>query len=126
MISDTELNDLISLHKEAQIKHVVANIVIVALEELKLSRESELRPATRFVDCNLEDHIAKIQEEFFEVMYATWSMKKENLVEELVDLQMTCETALAGLGLDNQKRMEARRNVIQKNQERGYYIAKGN
>lgn len=95
-------------------------------KELKQRRESDLRPATKFENLDIEECVCnKVLEEFFEVYAACRDGNNVNLAEELVDLQMVCETSLWRLGLDENQRMEARKAVIKKNQERGYYIAKG-
>lgn len=104
-----------------------------ALQELSQRRESELRPATKFLDNEIVKQMNHIESEFSEVKiefyimidyrYETNERKKaiENLISELVDLQMSCETMLAVMGLDRQQRMESRRKVIEKNAKRGYY-----
>ncbi len=98
------------------------------LQELKQRRESSLRPATKFVKSTLFQHNDKLIEEFDEVQAAFYDYTedslekdKEHLIEEIIDLQFAAETWLAGLGLDEKQRMQARRKVIAKNQTRGYY-----
>lgn len=125
VISDEELKEMINHESYCcdkakwdrdNISEKKHNKMLDILQELKQRRESDLRPVMKFVNCSFEKHIEKIQEEFFEVLYASRSGLKKSIVEELVDLQMTCETFLAGLGLDAKQRMEARKEVIDKNQ----------
>lgn len=99
----------------------VADRLELLQNELKECRASELRPATKFVNLPLGKHIEKIHEEFGEVLIAALDDDKEHLCEEIVDLQMTCETALAGLRIDAAARADVRRQVILKNKARGYY-----
>lgn len=96
-------------------------VLAEALIELKERRASELRPATKFVNLPLGKHIEKIHEEFGEVLMAALADDVENLREELVDLQMTCETALAKTGLDEAGRRNERKKKRAKNKARGYY-----
>lgn len=93
------------------------------LLELKERRETELRPATKFLSCGIGKQLNKIQEEFKEVEseLAYERFNKDNAIEELVDLQTACETMLAILGLDEADRADMRRRVIAKNAARGYY-----
>lgn len=92
-----------------------------ALLELKERRESDLRPAMKFVDLPLGKHIEKIHEEFDEVLIAALEDDEEHLREKLVDLQMTCETALTRTGLDEAGRRSERKKNRAKNAEKGYY-----
>lgn len=111
------------------------------LTELQQRRESALRPATKFLSNTKLIQIRHVLSEFNEVVGAyinhefylsnevtPGKIDKEmcnesfnNLTEELVDLQMSCETMLAILGLDEQQRNEARRKVVDKNEARNYY-----
>ena len=95
----------------------------VLLTELKQRRESDIRPADKFLVnsieqqlTHMESEMAKIEEEFL-----CCDIDIEKTVEEVIDLQMSCCTMLAILGLDEQQRMESRRKAIEKNEKRGYY-----
>lgn len=128
VISDEELSS--AMKEVATMKGVVATIgrttLLELLHELKGCRESSLRPATKFENLDIEECVCnKVLEEFFEVYAACRDGNNENLAEELVDLQMVCETALWRLGLDESQRRAVRKAVIKKNRERGYYIVKG-
>lgn len=95
--------------------------------ELKQRRESELRPADRFLGASKLDQYMHLKEEMEEIRHAMNDYALELtdnvnfIAEELSDLQMSCETMLAILGLNEQQRREARRKVIEKNSARGYY-----
>ena len=91
------------------------------LTELRDRRESDLRPSTRFLSNNPSQQFSHIESEVFEVECALYYDNRVEFINELVDVQMSCETMLAILGLDEQQRMEARRRVIAKNKARGYY-----
>lgn len=126
MISDIELDNLRRLTIVQD--DAINQEIYLALTELKERRESSLRPATKFVKSTLFQHNDKLIEEFNEVQAAFYDYTenslekdKEHLIEEIVDLQFAAETKLAGLGLDEKQRMQARRKVIEKNQSRGYY-----
>lgn len=125
MISNEELDKLVKRMKEiAQQPYDYAadyEVVYQLLVELKERRESDLRPAVKFMHLPLGKHIEKIYEEFGEVLIAALEDNEEHLREELVDLQMACETALARTGLDEQQRRGERRKVIAKDEARGYY-----
>jgi hypothetical protein len=106
------------------------NELSILLTELKQRRESELRQADKFLGASLNAQMYHVKSEFEECIEAYGNLivefdycpsKQERLIEELVDLQMSCCTMLAILGLDEQQRMEARRKVIEKNRARGYY-----
>lgn len=124
--------------------------VISLLQELKARRESDLRPATKFLTATLDEQMVSLTEEYAEVykafenytnnvvtdvsevedeaMYEVFAAEdaaiKDQLAEELVDLQTTCETMLAIMGLSEQQRREVRQKVIEKNLNRGYYQEK--
>jgi hypothetical protein len=77
-----------------------------------------LRPADKFLGNTAYGQFIKISSELKELEDAN---DAEEVIEETIDLQMSCETLLAILGLDEQQRREARRKVIEKNDARGYY-----
>ena len=82
----------------------------------------ELLPAKRFMGLSFPDQLKKINDEYQEVISAYMDKEgKERIAEELVDMQEAIETALAILGLTEEQRKEARRNVVVKNSMRGYY-----
>jgi hypothetical protein len=84
--------------------------------------EKELKPATRFLGLSFPDQLKKIHDEYQEVISAYMDKEgRERIAEELVDMQEAIETALAILGLSEEQRKEARRNVVMKNSMRGYY-----
>lgn len=95
------------------------------ITELVDLQESELRPAVKFLSQPSQELIGKIAEEFGEVLDANGeyigSGHSKHLAEELVDLQMACETMLAKLWPDVKDRREIRKSVIHKNTNRGYY-----
>lgn len=87
-----------------------------------------LRPADKFLGSTFYRQYLHVQSEIKEVdeAYRIFSWRganedKNSLIEELIDLQMSCETLITILGLDEQQRREARRKVIEKNEARGYY-----
>lgn len=97
------------------------------LQELKQRRKYDLRPADKFLGNSRLEQYMHIDSELKEVRTAMndyaleYTDTLDNLIEELIDLQMSCETMLAILGLDEQQRREARSRVIEKNRLRGYY-----
>lgn len=109
-------------------EYVPEAIIIRLLKELRDRRESALRPATKYLTNSWLEQYMHVKEELDEVRQAMndFAFRKpgsgtDYISEELVDLQMSCETMLAIIGLDEQQRNEARRKVIKKNKERGYY-----
>lgn len=99
----------------------VENDVLECLLELKERQESDLRPADKFLTNDTGQQMNHITEEYCEVVTEYNRSSEERLVEELIDLQMSCETMLANLGLDEQQRREARKKVLAKNAARGYF-----
>ena len=95
------------------------------ITELVDLQESELRPAVKFLSQPSQVLIGKIAEEFGEVLDANGeyigSGHSKHLAEELVDIQMACETMLAKLRPDVKDRREIRKFVIRKNTNQGYY-----
>lgn len=94
------------------------------LTELKQCRESDLRPADKFLGNTVKEQFNHMESELNEIMNEIWGceeISKNKLVMEIIDLQMSAETMLAILGLDEQQRREARKKVIDKNEKRGYY-----
>lgn len=111
-------------NSEEIISKIITDKILPLLQELKERRESELRPADKFLSNTPAIQFEHIVSELGEAKIAM--VKKEmgmenNLVEELADLQMSCETMLAILGFDEQQRREARKKVIEKNRSRGHY-----
>lgn len=81
----------------------------------------ELKPATKYAGLSYSQQLAKIEEEYGEVIEAyTDGEPKERLAEELVDLQVACETMLAIMGYSDDERQRIRKMVTEKNRARGY------
>jgi vacuolar-type H+-ATPase subunit I/STV1 len=104
------------------------NELSILLTELKQRRESELRPADKFLGATANEQWEHLVSEVGEstnelVKVIDFSLKDAipRAVEEIIDIQMSCETLIAILGLDEQQRMEARRKVVEKNRARHYY-----
>lgn len=89
----------------------------------KAPAEKELRPAVRFMHRGKSQQLNKVVEECDEVIQA-WNDGEgdERVAEELVDVQMACETMLAMLGYTEEQRKKIRLDVINKNSRRGYYM----
>lgn len=124
MITNKELDDWL--------KHIDRNRweeIAELLEEIREYRQSDLRPATKFLHQLIHCLISKVCEECDEVINeyhndfddAPGNYDFSKLTEELCDLQMACETVLTKLGLDEQQRREMRKQVIAKNEARNYY-----
>ena len=94
----------------------ISQNISVLLKELQERRAGSLIPAEKFKSDNL---ILKIEEEVEEVRQALKG--NGNLIEEIVDIQLVCETFLAGLGLNQEQRNNARYKAKLKNLARGYY-----
>ena len=88
----------------------------VLLKELQERRAGCLIPAEKFKSDKL---VEKIEEEVEEVRQALKG--NGNLIEEIVDVQLVCETFLSGLGLNQEQRNKARYKAKLKNLARGYY-----
>ena len=95
----------------------ISQNISVLLKELQERRAGSLIPAEKFKSDNL---IEKIEEEVEEVRQALKG--NGNLIEEIVDIQLVCETFLAGLGLNQEQRNNARYKAKLKNLARGYYL----
>ena len=85
-----------------------------------------LKVATRFLKNTASEQMDHIYQELAEVDNELWLYKNhgktDRLSEELVDLQMACETMLEIIGLGKQERESVRQKVIEKNAKRGYYV----
>lgn len=80
-----------------------------------------LKPAMKAASRSYSQQLAKIEEEYREVIEAyTDGEPKERLAEELVDLQVACETMLAIMGYTDDDRQRIRKMVTEKNRARGY------
>lgn len=96
----------------------------VGVEKPGMAEEKELKPATHFLGEPMQLLIDKIVEECDEVVEAfNDGEKKERVAEEIADVQLACETALARLGFHEKERRKIRLANIQKNDKRGYYNA---
>ena len=96
--------------------------IIRLIVELVDLRESEPRPAVRFLHDGLPMQLKKLKEEYSEVVQAyDEGESRDRLTEELADVQMVCETIMAAVGLTDKQRRRMRRYVIAKNMVRGYY-----
>ena len=125
-----------------RLDHLISNIdtdrfgeIAELLIELKQRRDSDLRPADKFLGSSMSQQWFHVTTEYREIEHELVKylrqkdfnniraeQSKLNTVEELIDLQMSCETMLAILGLDEEQRREARIKVIEKNEARGYYL----
>jgi hypothetical protein len=132
MLTDKELNDMIELSSTDDWEYISCDNQREALQELKERRESDLKPAGRFTNNDIYtfgDQQKSIESEYLEVCKAfnywyivdSCAETKNHFCEELIDLQISCETMLAKIGLNEQQRREARKKVIAKNAARGYY-----
>ena len=96
--------------------------IIRPIVELMDLRESEPRPAVKFIHDGLPVQLKKLEEEYGEVVQAyEMEESRDRLTEELADVQMVCETIMATVGLTANQRRRIRRLVIKKNMARGYY-----
>ena len=96
--------------------------IIRPIVELLDLRESEPRPAVKFIHNGLPAQLKKLKEEYGEVVQAyEVGESRDRLTEELADVQMVCETIMATVGLTKNQRRRIRRLVIKKNMARGYY-----
>ena len=96
--------------------------IIRPIVELLDLRESEPRPAVKFIHDGLPVQLKKLKEEYDEVVQAyEMGESRDRLTEELADVQMVCETIMATVGLTANQRRRIRRLVIKKNMARGYY-----
>jgi hypothetical protein len=130
MISDKDLKDFIGYVDKDKF-----SMFYDMAKELQQRRASELRPATKFLGTSKYDQFKSVNREFEEVKEAfnyIWQFPSDpkpigydkamdHLLEELADLQMSCETMMAIVGADETKRNDIRRQVIEKNAKRGYY-----
>lgn len=94
-------------------------------EKNKNDEEKDLIPAFKFMGDSMGSLIDKIVEECGEVVEA-WNdgEAKDRVAEEIGDVQLACETALAGLGYHEKERRGVRLKNIKKNKDRGYYCDK--
>ena len=95
-------------------------MLLPALEELKHYKESSLRPAVKYLSADIDEQIEHLQSEFKEMINEKGKNNK-NMAMEVVDIQMSCETLLAIMGYSQIERMDLRKEVIRKNENRGYY-----
>ena len=95
--------------------------VLPLLQELQDRRSSDLRPCDKFLNKKAWEQFDHIVSELVEVDEEFMSFNEERIAEEVVDVQMSCETLLAIIGLDEQQRRDMRRKVIAKNEARQYY-----
>lgn len=95
----------------------------VGVEKPRMAEEKELKPAIRFLGDSMNSLIDKIVEECDEVVEAfNDGEKKARIAEEIADVQLACETALAGLGFHEKERRDIRLECIRKNAKRKYYM----
>lgn len=101
-------------------KKYINDVLLPALEELKYYKESSLRPAVKYLSADIDEQIEHLQSEFKEMINEK-GKNNENMAMEVVDIQMSCETLLAIMGYSQIERMDLRKEVIRKNENRGYY-----
>lgn len=101
-------------------KKYINDVLLPALEELKAYKESSLRPAVKYLSADIDGQIEHLQSEFQEMINEKGKNNK-NMAMEVVDIQMSCETLLAIMGYSQIERMDLRKEVIRKNENRGYY-----
>lgn len=138
MISDEQLKKGLMAFVfccEVKVGPAQAGWMYDALQELKQRRESDLRPAAKFLGLTKSQQHKRVIEEVTEFSEALdllnqfpsdpkpigYDSARIFVLEELVDVQTACETMMAILGADEADRNEVRRMVIEKNRRRGYY-----
>lgn len=92
--------------------------------ELKQRRDSEERPATKYLSNTPFQQLRHVLSEVLEVVGEFIKYKlgfKNKLAEEITDLRISCRTFLAVLGYGESGVSLLRQQVIKKNQERVYY-----
>jgi hypothetical protein len=106
-------------------QHRIARLIGEYLTELKERRESELRPATKFLGNSFDQQISHMESELKEIIEAVYSGEEffeKEVAMEVIDLQSSCQTFLEGsMGLTKDKIAKYRKMVIAKNAARGYY-----
>ncbi len=118
-----ELDDAIKLCKNSSIEEVKQ--LHVWLTDLKTRYQSDLRPAYKYLGNSPGKQLVHVLSEVVEVSveFLKYRFRRRNkLAEEIVDLQMSCETLLAIIGVYwSADRNYLRRMVIAKNEARHYY-----
>ena len=86
-------------------------------------QEKELKPAVHFLHQPIKKLYDKVFEEVDEATQAyNDGEKRARIAEEIVDIQLACETLLAKLGLTEAERSKTRIDKIHVNERRGYYM----
>lgn len=92
------------------------------------NRMNWLMPCYRFRDARNSEQLMKVQSEVDEVLAAMIDYQMDSSMKnrmaflmECADVQVCIETLMHNLGADEYERMEARRRVWKKNDNRGYY-----
>lgn len=80
-----------------------------------------LKPATKFITNSPWQQFFHILSELCEVAWEIWQKDWPKVAEELVDLQVSCQTLLAILGYTGDKYSTLKRIVMDKNEKRHYY-----
>lgn len=135
MISDEELAKIVEIDVLWPPEKKIDISRAEAMAELQRRRESELRPATKYLGLTKSQQYKKIIGEVTEFSEALdllnqfpsapkpigYDSARIFVLEELVDVQTACETMMAILGAGEKERNDIRRQVIEKNRRRGYY-----
>lgn len=121
---------------------LITIIVLISIAHSRLEltvkhKQQEILIPVKVADShNILDQVNKIDEELEESIEVIHSallseqngdccirdiLHKQLIAEELVDVQVACETALAILGFNQEQRDQVRQQVNRKNRLRGYH-----
>ena len=111
----------------------IVHEVITMLEELKTLRAVRVRPATNYLSNTVPVQMQKVEEEFREVTeainkfldgqrpFGSYFDRKHDAMQELMDLQGACETAIHIIEPDRESRISEKIQHFVKDDVRGYF-----
>ena len=107
--------------------------VVAMLEELKTLRAVRVRPATNYLSNTVPMQMQKVEEEFREVTeaiekfldgkrpFGSYLDRKHDALQEFMDLQGACETAIHMIEPDREARISEKIQHFMKDDVRGYF-----
>jgi hypothetical protein len=101
--------------KDSTMEYFVRDCMV----ELKQLRRSQMQPAVKYLGNDVMKQFRHMYSELVEISNEMWDVCK--LIEEIIDLQFSCQTMLEGpLGLSKSQIADYVQMVVKKNADRGY------
>jgi len=115
------MNKIIMAVSESNLKGDVKGEIFGLMQELGQLRRSQMQPAVKYLGVTAEEQYEHLRSEIIEVDREWWKKDFPKMIEEIIDLQFSCQTMLEGpLKQTKSQIADAIQKVVEKNRVRDY------